>query len=182
MTLPVFYPLRHLVLVVIVLLPSALCFSSGPACHFPDAPELSLASGRVPLFDGGLLSVEPPVSIKLLDGEQSFTSYHELKAAVEDAFASSSILEDPVLRDYHKAVQMVEQHGAALETLVERHPGYGMENLLRQVVGTAPSSPDYDISLRYIREGTVDIPKARMFDPSFNCTAGFSLMNSSVVE
>ena len=175
--------------VLAFILPSAAAFPGQ--CFYNDAPELSLTAGKIDLFGDGFLQIGRPISgssssptidLPLFDDDLDFTSYSGLVSSVEDALTSSSVVEDPILAEFKHAISMVEQYGAALETTVERHPGYGMENLLRQVVGTAPSSTEYDLALRYMREGVVDIPKARVFEPTYNCTAGFSLMNSSLAS
>lgn len=66
------------------------------------------------------------------------------------------------------------------------HQGYGTSALSNQIYATAPP-PGYDFSLRYgyfrgKGSGYIDLPKARVFDPSFNCTRGMKLMNSSLVK
>ena len=65
------------------------------------------------------------------------------------------------------------------------HQGYGSAALLNQMIATAPP-PGYDFGLRYgyfrgRGHGYIDLPKARTFDPLFNCTKGFKLLNSSLV-
>ena len=65
------------------------------------------------------------------------------------------------------------------------HQGYGSAALLNQMIATAPP-PGYDFGLRYgyfrgKGHGYIDLPKARTFDPLFNCTKGFKLFNSSLV-
>lgn len=187
-----------LLLLLAAALPPSSAFSGK--CYFSDSPELSLTAGKIDLFEDGFLQIgrasggsaslgapgeassSPKIAPSLFNDDLDFTSYAALVASVEDALTLSSVLEDPILAEFQHAIDMVEQYGVALETIVERHPGYGMENLLRQVVGTAPSSPEHDLALRYMREGVVDIPKARVFDPTYNCTAGFSLMNSSLAS
>lgn len=182
-------------MMTLVLLFLVVHLTSG-SCYFDDAPSLSLSAGRIDLFpDGGLLQVgggaprqaslgtassSPSIDLPLFDNGLDFTTYSGLVKSITSALSSTSLLDDPILAEFHHAIAMVEQHGASLEVLVERHPGYGMENLLRQVVGVAPSNPENDMALRYMREGVVDIPKARQFDPTYNCTAGFSLMNSTL--
>lgn len=79
------------------------------------------------------------------------------------------------MKDYH-GPQIDIQNGRSMDS----HQGYGVENLLRHVVGTVSPSSNYDFVLRYHREGAVDIPKARRYDPSRNCTPGFFLYNESI--
>ena len=62
------------------------------------------------------------------------------------------------------------------------HQGYGIQNINNQIYATAP--PDgFDFSFTYFRgegNGYIDLPKARVYDPAFNCTKGIQLMNSSL--
>ena len=65
------------------------------------------------------------------------------------------------------------------------HQGYGSAALLNQMIATSPP-PGYDFELRYgyfrgRGHGYIDLPTARTFEPLFNCTKGFKLMNSSLV-
>eukprot|EP00804_Cyclotella_cryptica_P031375 CCRYP_012196-RE/>CCRYP_012196-RE protein AED:0.02 eAED:0.02 QI:303/0.85/0.87/1/0.71/0.62/8/63/3730 len=64
------------------------------------------------------------------------------------------------------------------------HQGYGAAALLNQIIATAPP-PGYDFNFRYgyfrgKGHGYIDLPNARTFDPRFNCTKGFQLMNTSL--
>ncbi len=63
------------------------------------------------------------------------------------------------------------------------HQGYGINFLYNQIYATAPPK-GYDFSFSYLRgegNGYIDLPKARIYDPAFNCTKGIQLMNSSLV-
>ena len=63
------------------------------------------------------------------------------------------------------------------------HQGYGIDLLHSQIFATAPPA-GYDFSFEYFRgegNGFIDLPKARVYDPAFNCTKGIMLMNSSLV-
>ena len=65
------------------------------------------------------------------------------------------------------------------------HQGYGSTALLNQMIATSPP-PGFDFGLRYgyfrgRGHGYIDLPKARTFDPSFNCTKGFRLFNTSLI-
>ena len=63
------------------------------------------------------------------------------------------------------------------------HQGYGISLLNNQIYATAPPE-GFDFSFTYFRgegNGYIDLPKARVYDPAFNCTKGIQLMNSSLV-
>ena len=63
------------------------------------------------------------------------------------------------------------------------HQGYGIALLNNQIYATAPPA-GYDFRFEYFRgegNGYIDLPKARVYDPAFNCTKGMMLMNSSLV-
>lgn len=64
------------------------------------------------------------------------------------------------------------------------HQGYGNSKLLNSMYAVSPP-PGYDISLRYFHgEGVmnIDLPYARVFDPTYNCSKGFWQMNSTLVQ
>ena len=64
------------------------------------------------------------------------------------------------------------------------HQGYGIALLNNQIYATAPPK-GFDYSFTYYRgegNGYIDLPKARVYDPTFNCTHGLQLMNSSLVK
>jgi len=64
------------------------------------------------------------------------------------------------------------------------HQGYGTSFLNNQIYATAPPE-GFDFSLTYFRgegNGYIDLPKARVYEPAFNCTKGIQLMNSTLVK
>ena len=63
------------------------------------------------------------------------------------------------------------------------HQHYGITHLNNQIYAAAPPA-GYDFRLEYFRgegNGYIDLPKARIYDPAFNCTKGMMLMNSTLV-
>jgi len=65
------------------------------------------------------------------------------------------------------------------------HQGYGDSSTYNQVYGDAPPpgfDPDVDTMKYFHGEGTVyiDLPHARIFEPTFNCTPGFHIMNETL--
>ncbi|KAL7555003.1 hypothetical protein ACHAWF_018580 [Thalassiosira exigua] len=80
--------------------------------------------------------------------------------------------------------RMAEYHGPAFDIQMNRpHQGYGIALLNNQIFATAPPA-GYDFRFEYFRgggNGYISLPKARIYDPAFNCTKGMMLMNSSLV-
>lgn len=81
-------------------------------------------------------------------------------------------------------MRMAEYYGPQYDIQTgHRHQGYGINFLYNQIYATAPPK-GYDFSFNYFRgegNGYIDLPKARIYDPAFNCTKGIKLMNSSLV-
>jgi len=64
------------------------------------------------------------------------------------------------------------------------HQQYGQQQLASQLIAVSPPK-GYDASLKYYNgKGMqyIDLPHARKYDPTFNCTPGILLMNSSLVK
>ena len=80
--------------------------------------------------------------------------------------------------------RMVAYYGPAFDIQTGYpHQGYGQAKLLNKMYGVSPPI-GYDISLKYFYgEGTtyIDLPHARKFDATYNCTPGIQLMNSTLI-
>ncbi|GMH75263.1 hypothetical protein TL16_g06701 [Triparma laevis f. inornata] len=60
------------------------------------------------------------------------------------------------------------------------HQGYGSASKFNKVYTQSPPTKGYDPTLRYFHgEGTVyiDLPHARIFEPTYNCTTGIKLLD-----
>ena len=64
------------------------------------------------------------------------------------------------------------------------HKGYGSFLLQSQLYASAPPE-NFHFSLKYFQgkgSGYIDLPKARVWSPAFNCTKGMKLFNSTLVS
>jgi hypothetical protein len=82
-------------------------------------------------------------------------------------------------------MRMANYHGPQYDIQTGHpHQGYGIALLNSQIYAVAPPR-GFNFSFSYFRgegNGYIDLPKARVYDPAFNCTNGVQLMNSSLVK
>ena len=141
-----------------------LKWADGPVCSWPDDAELSLVRGKIPGFGDGLLLIATDNNAALnlrftwLE-DRSFGTYEELKQAVYEEYVEQLNLTassdeegtaiDPFVYDLHHSIQLIEQFGAKLESLVsfrearpeERHVPWGQSRHLYNFSSTQAYIP-----------------------------------------
>uniref|UniRef100_A0A7S2LSA9 IPT/TIG domain-containing protein n=1 Tax=Leptocylindrus danicus TaxID=163516 RepID=A0A7S2LSA9_9STRA len=106
--------------------------------------------------------------------DQDSLKYHDVAKCYHNPQRSGSLVYER-MADYH-GPQYDIQDGYP-------HQGYGSTLTMNKVFGVTPPE-GFDIHMKYFHgEGIMDIdlPHARKYEPSYNCTPGFQLMNETLV-